>query len=161
MMTLNLRRALIAVPAFLLSLHVAAALGQELQKGEAAPAGFSGPGLTAANSVTSIGMSILSPNVVKFGQNITFTFNYDTNQAAGVRIFVRPISIDASGNDILTPNYGACGSPLYPVGSGSGSNCFTILDGNATVEKIRIQMWDANQTTLLFNAKLPVHYKFR
>jgi hypothetical protein len=162
MTMLNLRRTVIAVPAALL-LFVAAAHGQELQQGEAtADATFSGQGLTAAHSVTQLGLSPASPNILKFGQNVTVTFNYDTTQVGGVRIFVRPISIDPStGGDILTPNYAACGSPLYATGTGAGSCTFTITDVNVTVEKIRIQMWDANQTVLLYNVKVPLHYKFR
>jgi hypothetical protein len=159
MMTLNLRRALIAVPAALLFFQVGVGFGQELQQDEAT---FSGQGVTAAHSVTQVGMSPLSPNVLKFGQNISFTFDYDTTQVGGVRIFIRPITIDpVTGGDVLTPNYAACGSPLYPVGSGTGTCNFTIVDGDASIDKIRIQMWDANQTVKLFQIKLPVAYRFR
>jgi hypothetical protein len=162
MMMLNLRCTVIAVPAALL-LFVAAAHGQEVQQGEAtAGAAFSGQGVTAAHSVTQIGMDPLSPNVLKFGQNINFTFHYDTTQVGGVRIFIRPISIDpVTGADILTPNYAACGSPLYATGTGTGTCSFTITDVDASVDKIRIQMWDANQTVKLFQIKLPVSYRFR
>jgi len=162
MKMLNLRRALIAMPAALL-LFVAAAHGQEQQQlGETGEATFGGPGITAAHSVTQIGMDPLSPNVLKFGQNINFTFHYDTTQVGGVRIFIRPISIDpVTGADILTPNYAACGSPLYATGSGTGTCSFTITDVDASVDKIRIQMWDANQTVKLFQIKLPTAYKFR
>jgi hypothetical protein len=160
---LNLRRTVIAVPATLF-LFVAAARGQDLQLplNETAEATFSGQGITAAHSVTQLGLTPASPNILKFGQNVTVTFNYDTTQVGGVRIFVRPISIDpVTGGDLLTPNYAACPSPLYPIGSGTGSCTFTITDVNVTVEKIRIQMWDANQTVLLYNVKVPLHYKFR
>lgn len=160
MTMLNLRRTVIAVPAALL-FFVAVAQGQELQAGEA-DATFSGQGVTAAHSVTQLGMDPLSPNVLKFNQNITFTFHYDTTQVGGVRIFIRPISIDpVTGGDMLTPNYAACGSPLYATGTGTGSCTFTITDVDASVDKIRIQMWDANQTVKLFQIKLPVAYRFR
>jgi hypothetical protein len=162
MMTLNLRRALIAVPAALLFFQVGVGFGQEVPQGEAtADATFSGPGVTAAHSVTQIGITPTTPNVLKFGQNITVTFSYDTTQVGGVRIWARPISLDEFGNDILTPNYAACGSPLYPVGSGTGSCTITIVDGDVTVDKIRIQMWNDAQTVRLFNVKLPVHFKYR
>jgi hypothetical protein len=161
MTMLNLRRTVIAVPAALL-LFVAAAHGQELQQGEAAAdATLSGFGLTAANSVTQLVITPATPNILKFGQNITVNFNYDTAQVGGVRIFVRPITIDEFGNDMLTPNYGACPSPIYATGSGTGSCTLTIVDGDVTVDKLRIQMWDANQTVRLFNIKVPVHYRFR
>ena len=163
MMMLNLRRVVIAMPAALL-LFVAAAHGQDLQLqlGETGDATFGGQGITAAHSVTQLGLTPASPNILKFGQNITVTFNYDTTQVGGVRIFVRPISIDpVTGADMLTPNYAACPSPIYPIGSGAGSCTFTITDVNATVEKIRIQMLNADQSVLLYNIKLPVMYKFR
>ncbi|HEY7185284.1 MAG TPA: hypothetical protein VH436_01985 [Vicinamibacterales bacterium] len=158
MMMLNLRRSLIAVPAALL-FFVAVAQGQELQAGETAT--FSGQGVTAAHSVTQLVLTPDTPNILKFGQNITVNFSYDTTQVGGVRIFVRPISLDALGNDMLTPNYAACPSPLYPTGSGTGSCTLTITDVDANVDKLRIQMWDANQTVRLFNMKVPVSYKFR
>jgi hypothetical protein len=141
----HLRRTLIAATAALLFLQVTS----DVQ------------GVTAANSVTGLASDPLSPNILKFGQNITVSFHYDTNQAGGVRIFIRPITVDATGTDILTPNYAACGSPLYPVGSGTGSCTFTITDVDASVDKIRIQMWDANQTVKLFQVKLPVAYRYR
>src|SRR4029434_8700382 len=113
-MTLNLRRALIAVPAALLFFQVGVGFGQELQNGEATGATFSGPGVTAAHSVTQVGITPTTPNVLKFGQNITVTFSYDTTHVGGVRIWARPITIDpVTGLDMLTPNYAACGSPLY------------------------------------------------
>ena len=73
-----------------------------------------------------------------------------------MRIWARPFT-----NGALTPNYAAHGSPIYPIGGGSGSGFFTIYSGPAVVDQIRIQMWDANQTVLLFEAFLPVYYRFR
>ena len=143
MTTSTLRRTLIAVPALMLTLV-------------AAP----GQSETAPHSVTQITLAPLPPNILQFGQNITVSFSYNTTEPGGVRIWARPMTT-TPGGDVLTPNYAACGSPLYPVGSGAGSCTFTITDGNALVDKIRIQMYDANGTTLLFQAKLPVHYKYR
>lgn len=161
MMTHSLRGTLIVVPAVLLFLQGSVGLGQELQRGERSVEETNEvQALTAANSVTQLSMSPLTPNILKFGQDITVSFDYDTADAGGVRIFIRPMTTTDTG-DVLTPNYSACGSPLYPVGSGMGTCSFTITDVNAVVDKIRIQMWNANQTTLLFTMKLPVHYKFR
>ena len=138
----TLRRTLIAVPAVMLTL---------------AATGWSA---TAPHSVTQITLDPLPPNILQFGQNITVAFSYDATEAGGVRIWARPMTT-TPGGDVLTPNYAACGSPIYPVGSGAGSCTFTITDGSALVDKIRIQMYDASGTTLLFQAKLPVHYKYR
>jgi hypothetical protein len=109
-----------------------------------------------AQIVTDITLGPDTPDVLALGQNVNLTFNYSTRQAGGVRIFARPFS-----NGALTPNYAAHGSPLYPTGSGSGSGFFTITTGQVVVDQIRIEMYDANQTTLLFEAFLPVYYRFR
>src|SRR4029079_138585 len=82
-------------------------------------------------------------------------FNY-TSRQDGVRIFVRPFT-----NGALTPNYAAHGSQAYPAGARTGSGFFTITSGQVVVDQLRIQMWDTNQTTLLFEAFLPVYYRFR
>ena len=109
-----------------------------------------------ANIVNSIKLVPATPNILKFGENVSLTFNYTTNQVGGVYIWARPFSGGA-----LTPNYAASGSPLYPVGSGASDGFFTILDVPATVDQIRFQMWDSTQTTLLFERKIPVSYQFK
>lgn len=104
------------------------------------------------NIVTDVALAPDTPNVFQYNQDISLTFNYSTNQAGGVRIWARPFS--GAG---LSANYAAHASPVYPVGSGSGSGSFRLTAGPLVVDKVRIQMWDANQTTLLFEAFLPVH----
>jgi hypothetical protein len=106
----------------------------------------------ATNIVTDIEFSPDTPNIFKYADNINLTFNYNTNQAGGVRIWARPFS---GAN--LSPGYAAHGSPIYPVGSGSGTGSFRLTTGPLVVDKVRIQMWDANQTVLLYEAFLPVH----
>ncbi len=109
----------------------------------------------AIHSVTNIHLSPDTPDVLKFNQNVNLTFDYTTRQANGVFIWARPFT-----NGALTPNYAAHGSPVYPTGSGSGSGFFTISSGTVVVDQIRIQMWDTSQTVLLFEAFLPVYYRF-
>jgi hypothetical protein len=109
-----------------------------------------------ASIVTGIVLSPDTPDVLNFDQNVNFTFNYSTRQAGGVYIWARPFT-----NGALTPNYAAHGSPVHPTGVGSGSGFFTITTGQVVVDQIRIQMWDTSQTTLLFEAFLPVYYRFR
>jgi hypothetical protein len=106
--------------------------------------------------VTQVGLASLTPNILKFGQDVTVTFSYDTTEVGGVRIWARLFT-----GQNLTPNYAACGLPVYPVGSGTGSCSFTLTGGNVTVNKIRLQMWTENQSALLFQTFLPVRYKFR
>jgi hypothetical protein len=110
---------------------------------------------SAAHVVTQVSLSPRTPNVLKDHQIVTISFNYNTTEAGGVRIFARPYS-----GSVPTPNYGASGSPLYPVGTGTGSQNFTITGGNATVNRIRFQMWNAGQTTLLYDVFIPVSYQF-
>jgi hypothetical protein len=106
--------------------------------------------------VRSISLRPLTPDLLLFEQNVTVSFSYRTDQVAGVRIFARPITGGA-----LTPNYGACGSALYPVGTGTGTCSFTINAGTITVNRIRFQVWNANRTIKLFEKFIPVHYQFR
>jgi hypothetical protein len=109
-----------------------------------------------ANIVTHIALTPDTPDVLKFDQNVDFRFNYTTRESDGVRIWLRPFT-----NGALTPNYAAHPSPVHPPSSGSSSGFFTISSGQVVVDQIRIQMWDANQTILLFEAFLPVYYRFR
>jgi hypothetical protein len=118
---------------------------------------FEGPSVSAsAHSVTKITFSPPTPNILLHNQRVTLTFSYATTQPGGVRIFARPFTGGAP-----SPNYAASPSGISPSGSGTGSQWFTISSGNVTVDQVRIQMWNAAQTTLLFEAFLPVHYQFR
>jgi len=106
--------------------------------------------------VTNIALTPDTPNILAFGQNVNITFDYTTTEAGGVLIFARPMT----GSD-LTPNYAAHPSPIYPVGTGTGSGYFTIVSGNVTVDKIRFRMLNANQSKQFLDITIPVHYKFR
>lgn len=116
-----------------------------------------GPSASAAgHSVTKFTLNPPTPNVLVHGQDIAVSYNYATTQPGGVRIFVRPFS-GAS----LAPNYSASGSSILPTGSGTSTQHFTIKAGTVRVDRLRIQMTDANQSTVLFEAFLPVYYEFR
>lgn len=107
-----------------------------------------------ANVLSKLTMTA-TPNELQHKQRVSVSFKYRTNMTAGVRIFVRPLT-----GGSLTPKYAAHASPLYKR-SGSGAGWFTVTRGTPTVEKVRVQMWNAAQTKLLFKAVLPVHYKYR
>jgi len=109
----------------------------------------------SAHSVSNIILTPPPPAYFSFNQNVDISFDYTTDEAAGVRIFARPFT-----NGALTPNYAASGSPLYPAGSGSGTGSFTITSGDVIVDQIRFQMYDANQTTVLLEFFIPVVYQF-
>ncbi len=112
---------------------------------------------SAPNLVYGISLTPVTPNILKFNQNITVRFKYDTNHAAGVRIFPRPMTFEAA-----TPNAKACGSPLYPMAIGGTGTCtFTITSGNARVNPIRFRMFDAVTGVLIHEISVPVEYQFR
>jgi hypothetical protein len=112
--------------------------------------------MAAGHSVTNVSFKPSTPNILVNNKDVSISFSYATTQVGGVRIHVRPFVGNA-----LAPNYAASGSPLYPTGAGTGTGTFTIKTGTVTVDRVRIQMWNANQTTLLFEAFLPVHFQFR
>ena len=112
--------------------------------------------VAAGHSVTKVTLDPPNPNVLLHNQNVKVSFSYATTQAGGVRIFARPFVGNAPA-----PNYAASGSPLSATGSGTGNGTFTIKSGTVKVDRIRIQMWNANQSQLLFEAFLPVHFEFR
>ena len=105
--------------------------------------------------ISNVHFSQSSPNILLYGEDLNLTFDYKTNHPGGVRIFTRPLSKGS-----LTPGYGASGSSIYPVGSGSGSGFFTITSGPALVDGVRFQVTNADQSLLLYEVVIPVHYQF-
>jgi hypothetical protein len=108
------------------------------------------------NSVTMITLDPQTPNILLNDQYVNISFSYTTTQAGGVRIYARPFS-DGS----RTADYMASDAPLSPVGKGTGKQSFTIRSGNITVDQVRFQMFNADQTQIIFEAFVPVHYEFR
>ncbi|MEN8163289.1 MAG: hypothetical protein ABFS37_04105, partial [Acidobacteriota bacterium] len=96
-----------------------------------------------------------SPASLLYGDRVNIAFEYYTSEPDGVRIFVRPFT-----NGSLTPNYGAHGSPLYPTGNGKGSGWFTINSGPVTVDQLRFQMFNNDQSKLLLEFRINVSYYF-
>jgi hypothetical protein len=115
--------------------------------------GFATAGL--CTSLSDIQFSPASPSALPFGQSVTVNFSYNVSEAGGVRIFVLPFT-----NGTATPNYGVSGSPLYAVGTGSGSGTVTILSGETNVDNIRIRITNADQSTVLEEFFVPVVYHF-
>ncbi len=105
------------------------------------------------NSISRIRLSPASPAALGFGDDVSVTFDYVAGEP--VRIFARPLT----GNS-LSPNYAAHGSPLYPAGNGSGSGSFTITSGNVTVDGVRLQMVNADQSRVLVEEVVRVDYRF-
>ncbi|HOT98637.1 MAG TPA: T9SS type A sorting domain-containing protein [bacterium] len=109
----------------------------------------------SAHAIENVHITPDTPSSLLFGQDVNITFDYTTSQPGGVRIFARPMT-----NGATTPGYGAHGSPLYPVGSGTGSGYFTINSGNALVDHLRLQMYNNDQSQLLIEYFIPVEFHY-
>ncbi|MDJ0783592.1 MAG: BACON domain-containing protein, partial [Desulfosarcinaceae bacterium] len=109
----------------------------------------------ARHEVTSIAMTPASPASVLLTFRVNLSFNYYTDEAGGVRIFVEPYT---SGSP--TPNRAVSPSPLYAAGSGTGEGFFTITEVPVTVDQVRVWMTNADQSRILFERFIPVTYFF-
>ena len=107
----------------------------------------------ANNAIGNVRCNFISPASLPYEQLMVVTFNYTTNEAAGVLAWPRPFT-DGS----LTPEYSASGSPVFPMGNGTGSGQFAILSDDTWVDSIRVQMMDIGQTTLLAEYFEPVTF---
>ncbi len=109
---------------------------------------------TYAHSISGVELSVSSPSWMRLGDDVTVSFDYQTDDAGGVRIFARPFTAGAP-----TPGYSASGSPVY-FGSGSASGTFRINSGSPTVDSVRIRMTNADQTAiyLAFFVETEVHW---
>ena len=105
--------------------------------------------------VTISSISPPSPATMLIGEKITVSFSYNTNIQKGVRIFIRPMN----GSE-LVDDYSASPSTLY-TGSGTGTADFTITLGNDVhVDRLRIQVWNDDETELLDEQFETVDYHF-
>jgi hypothetical protein len=118
------------------------------------------PTVTSVSSVAGVSFKPPSGTILFYGQDVTVTGRYTTTEPGGVRIFARPFTRGA-----LSPNYSASGSPLYPTGTGNFSGTFTITAAPAganqvIVDQVRIQVYSADQSRLLFQTFVPANFRF-
>ncbi|MEL6276511.1 MAG: T9SS type A sorting domain-containing protein, partial [Bacteroidota bacterium] len=106
------------------------------------------------SSVRVNNISISGPIYPANGEDLTVEFDYNTNESTGVRIFPRPVT---NGN--LTPNYGACGSPIF-AGTGNDDCDFTISATNQRVDHIRFRAVSSDQSQTLLEFFFPVNRFF-
>ncbi len=111
------------------------------------------PAPAAGIAISNIQMDPAPAAAIQWNQNVTITFDYAVDVAGGARIFMRPFT-----HGSLTPHYSASGSPLYPVGSGSGSGTFRITSGETMIDEVRFQIYNADQTALLLEFFVPAYY---
>ncbi len=107
-----------------------------------------------ANSVTITNLDPAPPALLALSQNVTVTVNYNTLDAGGVLIFIRPFT-----EGVMTPHYSASGSLLFPTGAGTITAVFSIDAGfDVHIDQLRIQMFNGTQSTLLFEDFVDVDY---
>jgi hypothetical protein len=109
----------------------------------------------AAHAINNIIVTPTPPHCMLFNENVNITFDYTTAEPGGIRIFVRPFTGNAA-----TPGYGAHGSPNYPTGNGNGNGWFTIMAGNALVDRLQFRMTNADQSQELLKFFVPVLFPY-
>jgi hypothetical protein len=107
-----------------------------------------------ADAIWNIRFSPGSPGALQFGQKVSITFDYSVTTRGGILIFPRPFT-----NGVLTPNYGASPSMVF-TGTGTGSGYFTISSGDVTVDHVRFQLFNADQSQLVLEFFVPVEFKY-
>jgi len=95
------------------------------------------------NAVQNVQFHPASPAVLDPGDRVDITFDYVTTEAGGARVWEFPYT-----HSLPSTNYGVSGSLLY-TGTGSGTGFFTINTGGAIVTKVRMGMWNADQSVFL------------
>jgi hypothetical protein len=107
-------------------------------------------------TITNIDFDPDSPAVLYFGEHVDFTFDFDVPEDA--RIFGRPMT-----GGVLSPGYAAHGSPLYSMGTGSGTGHFTILDSGlhvVHVDQVRFRIFTEDQSELIDEVFVPADFTF-
>lgn len=96
----------------------------------------------APHALQNIQFTPGQPAILSYGEHLDMTFDYVTDEGAGVRIYGRA-AYDGSGLFGMT----SAGSPLYPAPSGGGDFWMTYND-DTTADSIRFQMVSEDQSTL-------------
>ena len=109
-------------------------------------------------AITSYSVDPASPATLFFGDRVNIKFDYASNQASQLRIFVRPMTGGST-----SPNYGAHGSPSHTGPTGNGTGFFTLNSGtgNVVVNQLRFQVYNDDQSVLLHEYFVSVNYTFR
>lgn len=112
-------------------------------------------GWLLANTISNVTFSPPSPASLDWGEDVVITFNYQTDEADGVRFSCYPLSSDNYSLDA-----GTSGSALYAQGSGSAEQSFTLLSGNDRVDSVILRMLDDEGYEILHETTLNVDYAF-
>jgi len=106
--------------------------------------------------ITDSSVTPVSPATLENGEKIAFNYKFVTDQTDGVRIFVRPFTAGQ-----LSPDYAASPSRLVTGASGDGDGDITIQTGAVTVDQLRFQIFNPDQSKLLYEEFKPVNYTFK
>jgi hypothetical protein len=109
----------------------------------------------STHAIKNVVCTPTSPACLLFDEYVNIDFDYETDEAGGVRIFARPFT-----NGSKTPNCTGHGSIVHPVGSGSLTGNFKITSGDATIDSIRFQMLNADQSDTLLEYFVPVEFQY-
>jgi len=113
------------------------------------------PSLGLGHDISNVVFVPPSPADLDFDEHVDYTFDYVTEEPTGVRIWSQPMAGGEPASSWLVS-----GSPIRPVGTGSGSGYFSISSGAVTVDQVRMYMWDADQTQFLHEIFIDVEYSF-
>jgi hypothetical protein len=105
--------------------------------------------------VMNLSLTPTTPNIIRLASNVAIHFSYQTDQAGGIVVDAVPFT-----GSTPTANATSAASALLPTGTGKGSCTFAISSGATTVSQVRIRVWDATHTTVLFTTFVPVRYQF-
>ena len=97
-----------------------------------------------------------SPNVRMLnGPKVNINYDFKNNANMSARVFVTPFTNGSPTSGAVTSI-----SPLHNVGSGSESAYFSINIGNAIVDQLRFRVTNGDQSQLIADYFIPVHYVF-
>lgn len=89
------------------------------------------------------------------GPKVNINYNYTNDMGTSARVFIKPYT-----NGSPSPGYAVSGSPIHGIGSGSESTYFKINTGNVTVDQLKFTVTNSDQSELIEEFFIPVHYVF-
>jgi len=104
-------------------------------------------------SITNIVLTPASPAWLATNQEVSITFDYESDQPEGIYIYTTPFT-----DGVPTPGNVAAGSSLYHDATGSGVYSFRITAGEVIVDSVRFQIYSNDHNFLLYQSFLPVLY---
>ena len=105
------------------------------------------------HALQNIEFTPASPAIFSLGEPLNMTFDYMTDEGAGVRIYARP-AFQYEGLFGMT----SAGSPLYPAPSGSGTFWCRYDSAERVADSVRFQMVSDDQSETFLEWFQPGHF---